>query len=308
MSEKNHYLPVFYQKRWARNEGTVCWYSRPHKEAKVLRRLPVRIGFEIDLYTVPGVDTAAATYLEREFFKITDDLAAKALVLIEQGKLDQLDAKYKSAWARFVISLVFRTPEEIRTFFREVAIYVAHAEREYERNWEQNRLSGDPETFAEFKAMAPPNRYGRAGIRLIQNVIDSQLIGNKLIRMHWGVIDLHGSYSLLTCDRPIIMTNGLELPDAHIALPIGPRKIFVVAANLNLIYSLERDSDDFAKFVNDRIVRQARRFCIGTTDTHLAFFARRFGERLPSTPSETARLPTPEELDRMIASGALRNQ
>ena len=48
--------------------------------------------------------------------------------------------------------------------------------------------------------------------------------------------------------------------------------------------------------VNDRIVRQARRFCIGTNDTHLTFFARRFGDRLPSSPLETIKLPTDEEL------------
>jgi hypothetical protein len=51
-------------------------------------------------------------------------------------------------------------------------------------------------------------------------------------------------------------------------------------------------------------VRQSRRFCIGVNDAHLSFFAKRFGEMLPSSPVESAPLPTAEELNEL----ALRNE
>jgi Protein of unknown function (DUF4238) len=56
MPEKNHYFPIFYQKRWAGDDGQVCLYSKPHWEVKAIRRHPSRIGFQYDLYTIPGVE------------------------------------------------------------------------------------------------------------------------------------------------------------------------------------------------------------------------------------------------------------
>ena len=77
MPQKNHYLPVFYQKRWAGTDGRVYSYSRPHKAGIVLRRHPSAVGYETDLYTVRGGDPVVASYLEQHFFKTTDDLGAE---------------------------------------------------------------------------------------------------------------------------------------------------------------------------------------------------------------------------------------
>ena len=87
MAEDNHYVPIFYQKRWAiRPDRRVCVYSRPYKDARVQRKHPKGVGYQPDLYTVTNTDAAVATYLERQFFKVTDDLAAKALSVIEAGQ------------------------------------------------------------------------------------------------------------------------------------------------------------------------------------------------------------------------------
>ena len=76
MREKHHYLPTFYQKRWAGSDGTAVYYTVPHKTAKALRRHPDQMGFQYDLYTIPGVDFEKASYLERQFFLATDNDAA----------------------------------------------------------------------------------------------------------------------------------------------------------------------------------------------------------------------------------------
>ena len=57
--------------------------------------------------------------------------------------------------------------------------------------------------------------------------------------------------------------------------------------------------------INDKIVRQARRFCIGVDDTHLSFFAKRFGEMLPSSPFDNAPLPTIKELTELALKSRL---
>jgi hypothetical protein len=297
MPEKHHYFPIFYQKRWAGADGRVCVYSEPFKELKALRRHPDQVGFQRDLYTIPGVEFEAASHLERRFFLQTDNDASQAPASIEIDPKTPLDQWLRSGWSRFVMSLIHRAPEEVAIFFREVGKHVAFAEREFEENYETRRLPTDPDTFADFRLQRPSNPEGRAAAMLIQQVIDSQLVGNHLNRMIWTILQPPSSYSFLTSDRPVIMTNGLSKPDSHLALPIGPRRLFIASNQQAIVDDVSaRKPDDLVAFVNDRVVKQARRFVIGIDDRQLRFVANRFGARLPSSPTETKQLSSPEEL------------
>jgi hypothetical protein len=59
--------------------------------------------------------------------------------------------------------------------------------------------------------------------------------------------------------------------------------------------------DNVVAFVNDKVVRQACDFCIGINDSQKAFFAKRFGERLPGSPFDVMPPPTAEELAAMAS-------
>jgi hypothetical protein len=287
MSQKNHYLPIFYQKRWATN-GQVCVYSRPHKEARVLRKHPAGVGYETDLYTANGCHPVVASYLENHFFKTTDDLAAKALAIIEQGQWNPMDTLVRSGWTRFIMSLLHRTPEEIRAMLALISSYVELTREKFEARYDEIRTTSDPPNFEDYWNAQLSDFVGRVWIQANQRTIDSKKIGDHINSLIWQVIEIHGAYTFITCDRPIIMTNGMIAPGSHLALPIGPRKLFLATNTPNVIRSIEqRESDELATFVNNRIAQQARRFCIATDDTHLRFFAKRFGQRLPSSPFET---------------------
>lgn len=307
MAEDNHYIPIFYQRRWATcADRRVCVYSRPYKDVHVQRKHPKGIGYQRDLYTVTNVDAAVATYLERHFFKVTDDLGAKTLSVIEAGQWKQLmDTATRSGWTRFIISLLHRNPEQVGKSLEIVSQYVAILKPQYEKLYHDKKDANHPPTFDEFWQDILPEVVGRTWIRLIQTTIDSRFVGNHFNNLIWRILDFKSSYTFLTGDRPIIMTNGMNSTDSHLAIPIGPRKLFIAAHTSGLADALVRDkADDVIAFVNDRIVRQARRFCIGVNDAHKLFFAKRFGEMLPSSPIETAPLPTAEELNEM----ALENE
>jgi hypothetical protein len=62
-----------------------------------------------------------------------------------------------------------------------------------------------------------------------------------------------------------------------------------------------RKPDDLVAFVNDRVIKQARNFVIGVDDKQLRFVEKRFGARLPSSPTETAPRPTYEEVSALAA-------
>lgn len=132
---------------------------------------------------------------------------------------------------------------------------------------------------------------------LIQEVIDSRLVGNHLNRMIWTIVSPPSFYPFLTSDRPIITTNGMSKPESHLAFPIGPRTLFIASNQQAIVDEIAGERpDDLVAVVNDRVVKQARRFVIGTDERQLRFVSKRFGARLPSSPTETKRLPTPEEL------------
>lgn len=291
MAEKHHYFPIFYQKRWASDrDGRVCVFHKPYQEVKALRRHPDRIGFKYDLYTIQNVDGETANRLERRFFLRVDNDAAQAISVMERDVLINLDSRLRSGWSRFVMSLIHRSPEEVLAFSREI-------KRHLERAMHEFRECVDPPTFERLFRNRTRNPTGMALALLIQKVIDSQMVGNHLNGMEWTIISPPSSYTFLTSDRPIVMTNGLSNDNSHLVIPIGPRKLFVACnttATAREIASLK--PNDLVARVNDRVVRQARDFVIGIDDGQLRFVEKRFGDRLPSSPTETAPRLSYEEL------------
>ena len=86
---------------------------------------------------------------------------------------------------------------------------------------------------------------------LIQQVIDSQLVGNHVNRMIWTILQPPSSYPFLTSDRPVIMTNGLSEPGSHLALPIGPKRLFIASNRQAIVDDVSaRRPDDLVAFVN----------------------------------------------------------
>jgi hypothetical protein len=180
---------------------------------------------------------------------------------------------------------------------------------QYERRYGDKKDANHPATFDEFWQDILPELLGRTWIILTQRTIDDNFVGEHFNKLVWRVLNFKSSYTFLTGDRPIIMTNGMAEKDSHLAILIGPRKLFIGAHTTQWADALIRDkADDVIAFVNDRIVRQARRFCIGVNDAHLSFFAKRFGEMLPSSPVETAMLPTAEELTELALADRARHR
>ncbi len=90
---------------------------------------------------------------------------------------------------------------------------------------------------------------------------------------------------MLTSDRPVIMTNGLADPNAHMAIPIAPRLLFIAAKRpsfLNNVISMP--ADNLTELVNNKVCEQAVKFVYGEDDRQLRFVEKRLGKRVQSTP------------------------
>ncbi|OYW61531.1 MAG: hypothetical protein B7Z40_18345 [Bosea sp. 12-68-7] len=282
--ERHHYIPAFYLKRWTSpHDNKLTQYSRPRgPNGPVVdaRRAAKATGFEPGLYSLDDHPPAKAQVLEERFFKPIDGAAAKSLEMMEAaGNEAQWDSDRRTAWTRFLLSLLLRCPEDVKAFRGFWPDFFSETDAASEVRYRAARQPGDPETFAEFIQSQPLSymEASRAGVWM--NLIDNSRVGEKINNMHWRVIKLdHCVPSLLTSDRPMIMQVPLNEPGGHIALPIGPNTLFLASHDVDLMNRvLSVPPLTIAKGANVQVVEGAASYVYGTDASQLRFVQNRMG-------------------------------
>jgi hypothetical protein len=231
----------------------------PVQDSNLKKEISAATGYVDGLYTIPGLTPEDAQFVEREFMKLVDDWAAKAVhVLLQRDpKTRDLTTREQVGWARFIFSLMLRTPEQIDRLKTEAV------EREYEGPVEQ----------------------------LLPDFINSTRVISFMVKqMTFHTLELPGTkHKLLTSDRPIMMTNGIFQPDGELVIPISPTRLFIAVRERRTVEEIAKiDPNTLIATANDRVAAQARRFVYGVDDSQLRFVANRFGRMSPSTPFESS--------------------
>jgi hypothetical protein len=224
--DKHHYIPKFYLKQWTGDDRRLSEFSKPRNEIFHRRKFPDATGYERGLYTFDELPSPDADFLEHAFFLHADHRACQALHFLSEGNLD-FDRPTRSAWSRFLMTLFHRTPERLAQIKKRVRFDRPGEMAQFRPEYESRRQPDSP-TFDEFCASLTPADVQGIHIMVLRMIMDSELLGSKLNSMIWGTVKFDkGHHPLLTGDRPIVMTNGLNRPDSHIGLPISPRVLFV---------------------------------------------------------------------------------
>jgi Protein of unknown function (DUF4238) len=228
----HHYIPVFYLRQWTGADGRLCEFSNPYDRVKPRRVHPDGTAYVRGLNNIPGMAPEDADFLETYFFRKTDDDAARALRILLAERPWKFTDTERSGWSRFITSLIARNPEEIGRLKAAGQALFDKALPEIEADYAARREPTDPPTYAEYVAIHSPNPRGRAGAILVQGVIDHPMIGTKINNMRWMVLqDARPKNLLLTSERPVVMTNGLDADNSQLILPISPKHVFVATNN-----------------------------------------------------------------------------
>ena len=280
---KHHYIPAFYLKRWeGQQDQKLTQFTKPFGTKLQTKRLKAdRTGFDEGLYTLEGYEPELAQQVETNFLAPIDHGASIALGLLERfGHRAPWDSDSRSAWTRFLLSLLVRCPEDI------------HALREWYRNevfgnpgplaeaqYSRARSTDDYQTFAEFLRNQPITMKERDQFQALYALIDNAAIGTEINQMEWRVLETpDAAPSLLTSDRPVIRSASISSAGAHIALPIGPRLLFIATPHLDVLASIEKaDQIKLVKDINLHVVRAASRFVYGGDDSQSRFIKNHFG-------------------------------
>ncbi len=279
---KHHYIPAFYTRRWCtRSDCQLSVFSRPFgNQIKALRKHPEGTGWADQLYALEGFPEDIRQAVEQRFFSPIDSAAAEALAAMESG--NKLSERLKAAWTTFLVSLLLRMPEDIaalRSYFRDVsdgdrsAYYAA-------------RTSKDPETIEEILNKPKNRRYiEREMFRNFTNMIQNEKLRTVIFEMEWKVRTFAGDpHNLLSSDRPIIHSNGILKPECHLALPIGPTRLFVASSDREWLKRFAAEPErSVVKIANRLVVSDARRFVFATDEQQSRFINQHFGtDRQPS--------------------------
>ncbi|MBN3867501.1 DUF4238 domain-containing protein [Gluconobacter kondonii] len=144
---KNHYIPIFYTKKWANIDGKIIEFSRPYIGSQVIdrRKYPSATGFRKNIYTLNNLSDGTTTWIEDFLLKILDEKASVSLNYVIQNFVADT-SKLRCSFARLLISLLRRNPEHIikmRSIWDEGHSSVMAA---VERNlWDITFTAGSPD-------------------------------------------------------------------------------------------------------------------------------------------------------------------
>jgi hypothetical protein len=241
------------------------------------------------LYKIPGAPPGEEYVIETELMSSIDNRAARALqqMMTDGEPPGRLDSPEALGWCQFLYSLIVRNPDNLLRMKEKLASLDPGEILEHIRDkYPDIRGPGDPENFDDYKAAFLRNPVEVPAVRVLPELVRSKRVVRVLTSFKWQTATVNAAkYSLLTSDRPIIMSNGLTQQDAHIVLPISPRRLFIATKNEETFqYFREMNPNELAQAVNNQVSQHARKFVFGCDDSQLNFVANRLGKRVWSSP------------------------
>ncbi|MGR9178856.1 DUF4238 domain-containing protein (plasmid) [Rhizobium leguminosarum] len=278
---KHHYIPQFYLRPWLGEDGQLQEFKRGYRDRITTKRVFTKqTGYAIDLYTLPGVTEETKQNVEKFFMGFVDDSAVKARDMLLAGEIPT-DANIRHSWARFLLSLVFRNPEEVAKFKRHFRETLLAPDAEFQRRYEAQRSEGDPELFEEWMEQQDPTHAERSAVLTLTRLMEHRNVLRLIKGMYWRVFDTSRmARKLVTSDRPVMMTNGLGRYDGHFAIPISPTKLFVAFTTKQCLdETAAKPLGTMVRAANDAAIGQAKKFIYGVDESQMTEMRKRMGRR-----------------------------
>lgn len=268
----HHYLPRFYLDRWATNAGRLYRYARPRgSEGKLHCELktPAAIGYKRDLYQLPDIaDPIASQSIELEVLQQIDDRAATALRHLDCG--DALSSPDREAVARFIISLLHRSPTRLAAIRKQM----------------ENRPDAP---FATLYGADRAASLRASANRLLAMLTESKRGAEIISKFAVHKLDAsRASRTLLTSDRPITVSALLVARDAFILMPYGPTSLILLTNEAEIVRAFRTQRPNaLVTGINQAIVEQSQEIVIAADRDATKMIERLFLRGRPEQEKDT---------------------
>jgi hypothetical protein len=259
---KHHYLPEWYLSRWKRpwkGEEVLWEFCRegPQRKLQARYRHPAATGYAIDLYTIPNLPAEEAAAIETKILQVIDDRGARAVSMAERNEVTgPVD---KVGLVQFMLSILHRTPDRIK-----------YLEDRLERELADNPLFQNREAEV----------FRTGALQTFLNLVQSERMIERMMQMKIFVLSLgDDAHDLLTSDSPLMMSNGIAHVDAFIILPIGPRRLIMLAENKDLPdHMVNHQGKVLSKAMNDAVTVQAKKIVFSADPKQMRFIDNRLNQ------------------------------
>ncbi|KAK0363138.1 hypothetical protein LTR94_015999 [Friedmanniomyces endolithicus] len=137
---RHHFIPQFLLEEWKTGGELLRYYRDWRGDVQCEPKSPKGVCFGRDLYKTEGFPPEHAQQMETIFMQWIDNAAANVHARLLRGEVDALSDQECTEWARFVMSLIFRTPLDIRGLREAVAIQAERARPLMEADGEGEEL------------------------------------------------------------------------------------------------------------------------------------------------------------------------
>lgn len=264
---KHHFVPQFYLRGWAANDGRIPFCMRANSGALVTGSvMPDATAFENSLYSFEKVPKEKRQEVEKKFFAEKVDSRA-APVMAKLLRNEPLTQEERIDWAVFLIASRLRIPEIVKNLKKsapdELRKNLVYTPEELESL--KGDLGDDPPTLLEWTEKTFVGLIDNSGMMMLPSIITDPEHIDRFLKLTWWVRDVRtSSVSLLTADRPVWVWGGINSPVLTMALPLSPTKLFLATRSKETREASERWSDNrLARLANESLVRQADRFVYG---------------------------------------------
>lgn len=178
--------------------------------------------------------------IERKSFGEIDTKGAivRDILLESEGAITDLSADQRCEWARLLLSLDARRPDNISKLKNEVSEFLREElnnDEKIQAAMAQEGLEYSPAEYAEKHLGSLKDK----SLSLVQALVDNPTVGQVLINAHWHVIQLNdNAEQLMLSDRPLIRIKGYDSSGAVWAMPISPSKVFIAVNHPNNLQRL----------------------------------------------------------------------
>lgn len=282
---KHHYIPQFYLKPWQGADGKLEVFHRRSDGLIVSKRMHRKAtGYAADLYKLPGVSPVDEHKMESAFMAPIDDEAVHARDLL-LGEITPAGGRTRNAWARFVLSLMLRNPEEVAAFKKNYTDLIMTPQQEFQQKYAAIKQEEAPALFEDWMVQYDATHVERSAMFAITTFIEHPPLLRLFQRMHWMIIDTSSvKRRLMTSDRPVMLTQGMLQYAGHYALPISPTRLFLAAMNVDFAQQFaSRGPGKIVREINKLVVGQARKYVYAVDCAHLAGVRREMGKQPPPT-------------------------
>ena len=276
----HHYIPEFYQKKWAGDDRRVERYERINGTVLSRRVFPSAAGFQTDLYRHPreGMDRWDAQALEWAILQKIDDAGSKALDAILSDAAALRDNVVRRDWAVFLRTMLLRTPYQMAATLNSLEQIWRDADEGVSEKYARMRKSGMPATATEYLEMLSPNAAKESAFRMFADAMSGDRTTSHLIGLPWRIFDCSDAdHQLLLSDHPVVLVPRAT-DDGHVAMALTPTKYLVAASSDRMKATANSIRPKLAvRVMNKLTVHRAQHYVIAKDQSQGVFIQKHFG-------------------------------